>query len=242
MDRLRRQQRRRNPYADFNGSGTLLTRYVSGPAVDEIFARTSSGGTTAWYLTDRLGSVRDIVNTSGTSIDHVVYDSYGNILTESSGTNGDRFKFTGMEYAELQPGCITTGPGSMTRSQGGSWSRIPSNSGERTKTCTAMLETDQPEVPIEPVLRLGASIWAIIGITLVTQGQWTVTFSAINKPRGLSQRSQPPSRQGLWRGRSTEAGNSPLDSCEACPADTAIGRMFIGGQGAVALPMLGATL
>ncbi len=27
-----------NPYADFNGSGTLLTRYVSGPAIDEIFA------------------------------------------------------------------------------------------------------------------------------------------------------------------------------------------------------------
>ncbi len=88
-----------NPYADFNGSGTLLTRYVSGPAVDELFARTSSGGTTAWYLADRLGSVRDIVSTSGTSIDHVVYDSYGNILSESSGgSNGDRFKFTGMEW------------------------------------------------------------------------------------------------------------------------------------------------
>ncbi len=88
-----------NPYADFNGSGTLLTRYVSTQAVDEILARTSSGGTTGWYLTDRLGSVRDIVNTSGTSIDHVVYDSYGNILSESSGgSNGDRFKFTGMEW------------------------------------------------------------------------------------------------------------------------------------------------
>ena len=87
-----------NPYADFNGSGTLLTRYVSGLAVDELFARTSSGGTTAWYLTDRLGSVRDIVNTSGTVIDHVVYDSYGNILSETSPSSGDRFKFAGMEY------------------------------------------------------------------------------------------------------------------------------------------------
>ena len=87
-----------NPYADFNGSGTLLTRYVSGPALDELFARTSSGGTTAWYLKDRLGSVRDIVNTSGTVIDHVVYDSYGNITSETSPSNGDRFKFTGMEW------------------------------------------------------------------------------------------------------------------------------------------------
>jgi RHS repeat-associated protein len=86
-----------NPYADFNGSGTLLTRYVSSQAVDEIFARTSSGGTTAWYLTDRLGSVRDIVNTSGTVIDHVVYDSYGNVTTETNASNGDRFTFAGME-------------------------------------------------------------------------------------------------------------------------------------------------
>jgi RHS repeat-associated protein len=87
-----------NPYADFNGSGTLLTRYASGPALDEILARTSSGGTTAWYLTDRLGSVRDIVNTSGTVIDHIVYDSYGNVVSETNPTNGDRFKYTGREY------------------------------------------------------------------------------------------------------------------------------------------------
>ena len=78
------------PYADFNGSGTLLTRYVSGPGmvngavVDELLARTSSGGTTAWYLTDKLDSVRDVVSSSGSVLDHVVYDSFGNILTETN--------------------------------------------------------------------------------------------------------------------------------------------------------------
>jgi RHS repeat-associated protein len=92
------------PYADFNGSGTLLTRYVSGPGivngavVDELLARTSSGGTTAWYLTDKLDSVRDIVSSSGTELDHIVYDSFGNILTETNVSNGDRFKFAGMVY------------------------------------------------------------------------------------------------------------------------------------------------
>ena len=60
-----------NPYADFNGSGSLTERYlfgagvVNGAVVDEILARTSSGGTTAWYLTDKLGSVRDIVEHVG---------------------------------------------------------------------------------------------------------------------------------------------------------------------------------
>ena len=93
------------PYADFNGSGgALLTRYVSGPGmvngaiVDELLARTSSGGTTAWYLTDKLDSVRDVVSSAGSVLDHVVYDSFGNITTETNASNGDRFKFAGMEF------------------------------------------------------------------------------------------------------------------------------------------------
>ena len=82
----------------------LLTRYVSGPGmvngavVDELLARTSSGGTTAWYLTDKLDSVRDVVSSAGSVLDHVVYDSFGNITTETSASNGDRFKFAGTEH------------------------------------------------------------------------------------------------------------------------------------------------
>jgi RHS repeat-associated protein len=92
------------PYADFNGSGSLTTRYVHGPgvingaAVDELLARTSSGGTTAWYLPDKLGSVRDVVDTSGNVLDHLVYDSFGNVVTETNASNGDRFKFGLTQY------------------------------------------------------------------------------------------------------------------------------------------------
>jgi RHS repeat-associated protein len=92
------------PYADFDGSGTLTERYLHGPGVvngavvDELLARTSSGGTTAWYLTDKLDSVDNIVSSSGTALDTIVYDSFGNITTESNASNGDRFKFAGMEY------------------------------------------------------------------------------------------------------------------------------------------------
>jgi RHS repeat-associated protein len=91
------------PYADFSGSGTLLTRYVSGPGMVNgavapiLVARTSSGGTTAWYLTDKLDSVRDVVSSSGSELDHIVYDSFGNITTETNASNGDRFKFAAME-------------------------------------------------------------------------------------------------------------------------------------------------
>jgi RHS repeat-associated protein len=79
-------------------------RYLFGPTVVNgavttgILARTSSGGTTAWYLTDQLGSVRDIVSTSGTELDHIVYDSFGTILSQSDSANGDRFLFAGMQF------------------------------------------------------------------------------------------------------------------------------------------------
>jgi hypothetical protein len=89
-----------NPYADFNSSGGLKMRYLDGLAVDELFARTNSSGATAWYLTDELGSVTDVVSSSGTDLDHIVYDPFGNIVTETNASNGDRFMFAGMEGTE----------------------------------------------------------------------------------------------------------------------------------------------
>jgi len=83
-------------WVDLNGTNALQTRYIHGDAVDQLFARIGAGGTAAWYLTDRLGSVRDIVNTSGTVIDHLDYDGFGN-ATETQPTNGDRYKWTGRE-------------------------------------------------------------------------------------------------------------------------------------------------
>ncbi|WP_074307246.1 RHS repeat-associated core domain-containing protein [Singulisphaera sp. GP187] len=78
-------------------AGTLRTRYLHGPAVDMLLARTDATGATAWYLADRLGSIRDLANTAGTVIDHVVYDSFGRVTAESNPSAGDRFKFTGRE-------------------------------------------------------------------------------------------------------------------------------------------------
>jgi RHS repeat-associated protein len=89
-----------NTYADFSSGGTLLTRYLYGLAIDFLLSRTISGGTTSWYLTDRLGTVRDIANTSGSVIDHMSYDAFGQILTESSPSDGDRFAFTGRERGD----------------------------------------------------------------------------------------------------------------------------------------------
>ncbi len=93
-----------NPYMDFNGAGTAVTMwYVTNPsAYGTLYARVSATGTTNWYLTDMLGSVRQIVDTSGNSLDSIVYDPWGNIVSESNAANGDRFKYDGGVYDAIQ--------------------------------------------------------------------------------------------------------------------------------------------
>ena len=60
-------------------------------------------GVPDWYLTDYIGSVRAIVrDASGYSnglevLDEITYDSFGNVLSETNPSAGDRFKFTARE-------------------------------------------------------------------------------------------------------------------------------------------------
>jgi RHS repeat-associated protein len=95
-------------WADLSGGNALLVRYLRGDQADQIFARTVSTGQpnagVAWYLTDRLGSVRDLMDSTATIRDHLDYDGYGNVTETNSGF-GDRYKYTAREYdsaTELQ--------------------------------------------------------------------------------------------------------------------------------------------
>jgi RHS repeat-associated protein len=72
-------------------------RYLTGKGLDQLYAR-YDGTNTAFYVGDNLGSVRLLVNVSGTVLDQLTYNSYGNILTETNAANGDRFKYTSREW------------------------------------------------------------------------------------------------------------------------------------------------
>lgn len=59
-------------------------------------AQISALGAVGWYLTDHLGSVRDVVNDAGVVLDHIDYDAFGNITNETNPAQAPLFGFQGM--------------------------------------------------------------------------------------------------------------------------------------------------
>ena len=74
----------------FNGSGSLTTnRYLHGQSVDQVLAEEQTGnwGTsnrTYWTLADHLGTIRDVANQIGVPKDHIVFDSFGKVTSDTS--------------------------------------------------------------------------------------------------------------------------------------------------------------
>ncbi len=83
---------------DADSAGNVTARYLFGDEIDQPLARYRPGEGTSWYLTDHLGSVRNILNSVGTIVDTIDYESFGNILSETSVQSGDRYKYTAREW------------------------------------------------------------------------------------------------------------------------------------------------
>ena len=94
-------------FVDADGLGgldpTLTQRYLHGPGVDETLVQEASTGEVLWLLTDQLGTTRDLVDAAGQLANHIKYDSFGAVISESGATSNTRYLFTGREYdAELE--------------------------------------------------------------------------------------------------------------------------------------------
>lgn len=85
-------------WADFDDGGVVLARYLFGDIIDEVLARYQPTDGTAWYLTDNVGTIRDIVDAAGDLLNHIDYDSFGQIIAQSNAAVGDRFTYTGREW------------------------------------------------------------------------------------------------------------------------------------------------
>src|SRR5260221_5543450 len=57
-------------WADLNSTNNLVTQYIHSDRIDQIGMRIGGAGT-AWYLTDRLGNVRNMVDSTGAVQDTV---------------------------------------------------------------------------------------------------------------------------------------------------------------------------
>jgi RHS repeat-associated protein len=85
-------------WADWAADGSVTMRYLFGDRTDEIIARWKPLAGTSWYLTDHLGTIHDIANSSGQIVNSITYDSFGRILSQTNPEDGDRFSYTGREF------------------------------------------------------------------------------------------------------------------------------------------------
>ena len=89
---------------EYDGSNVLLTRYTHGPEIDDpvmIERDLDASGTFElteifFYHTDGLGSVTDLIDSTGAVARSLVYDSYGGI-TQDTGGVAQPFAYTGRE-------------------------------------------------------------------------------------------------------------------------------------------------
>jgi RHS repeat-associated protein len=84
-----------NATADLDASGNVTARRMFGPGFDFMGARIE-GSNTSWYLTDHLGSVRAVTNSSGAITGSQSFDAFGKATP--TGTGLDRYSFTGREW------------------------------------------------------------------------------------------------------------------------------------------------
>ncbi len=94
-------------FIDADGDGEtssleLTTRYLWGQAVDQLFAQETVDDGRAqdvfWPITDNLGSVRSLVDYTGTITATYSYDTFGNVSVQAGTITDTRYHFTGQEY------------------------------------------------------------------------------------------------------------------------------------------------
>jgi RHS repeat-associated protein len=68
-----------------------------GNGVDQIEADESNGNV-LWALTDHLGSVRDVVDDSGTVLNHIVYDAFGGVTSQTDESVVFKYGYTAREF------------------------------------------------------------------------------------------------------------------------------------------------
>jgi RHS repeat-associated protein len=81
----------------FDDSGQPTDRYLFGLGIDQVLAGESQGQS-LWALVDHQGTVTDVVDSAGVNLNHISYDSFGNITNQTNPTAFFHFGYTGQEF------------------------------------------------------------------------------------------------------------------------------------------------
>ncbi|WP_041620431.1 RHS repeat-associated core domain-containing protein [Stanieria cyanosphaera] len=81
----------------FDGEGNQKERFFHGVGIDEILAQENQDGEVLWAISDNQGSVRDVVDGDGTVVNHITYDSFGKVTSETDSNVDFRFGYVGKE-------------------------------------------------------------------------------------------------------------------------------------------------
>ena len=71
---------------------------MHGPQIDQVLAEETADGEVRWALTNNQGTIRDVIDNQGTILNHITYDSFGQITSQTNAEAYFRFGFTGREY------------------------------------------------------------------------------------------------------------------------------------------------
>jgi RHS repeat-associated protein len=80
----------------FDGTGNQTHRYLYGTEVDQVLAD-EVVGSTRWMLADHQGTIKDVVDGAGAILDHIGYDSFGNVVSQINPIDL-RFGYTGRDF------------------------------------------------------------------------------------------------------------------------------------------------
>jgi RHS repeat-associated protein len=86
-----------NAWADFNAAGERIAHYMFGNRIDHNIAMYRPDQGVSWYLTSKLGTVRDIINAAGQVVNHYEYSSFGIPVFQLDPWFANRYLFTGRE-------------------------------------------------------------------------------------------------------------------------------------------------
>ena len=132
------------------------TRYLYGPAVDQVLAEESvtsllSAGNVLWLLADHEGTIRDVADYDSQSettsvVNHLQYAAFGEILSQT-GSYTPTFTYTGRQY-DAETGLYYYRTRWYDAHTGKFISKDPIGFAVATRICTGIVKIAQQMEPI----------------------------------------------------------------------------------------------